>query len=248
MASEAAAPRAGLLGPLSPTHLGLVGQVATSWGVAGGLVAAMVVTIHMMLGQLSSSLGFLTTSLFFLVGSLVGYLHGGILAYVGRPGDVERRLALHRLALASLYAVPAIVAGWIVSMILAMSAASLLAGRVIALMVSLIGWLAAAGLITWAVVETRGAVANLCRRWPDARGLLLALGLAFLALLPVFVVTRPAIWVVGVKPTATAAAIMALAASVWIVGPFGVLALLAVRAWSGHRTPSTQPEVPHGAE
>lgn len=248
MASDAAAPRRRLLGPLSPTHLGLVGQVATSWGVAGGLVASTVVTVHMMLGQLSSSLGFLTTSLFFLVGSLAGYLHGGILAYLGRPGGVDRRLALHRLALAALYAIPAIVAGWIVSMMLAMSAASLLAGRMIALGLSLLGWLAAAALIAWAVVETRDAVANLCHRWPDARGLLLALGLAFLALLPVFLVTRPAIWVIGVTPTATAAAAMALAATTWIVGPLAVLVLLAVRAWSSHHSPSSQPEVPYGAD
>jgi hypothetical protein len=248
MARDAAAPRTRLLGPLSPSHLGLVGQVATSWGVAGGLLASVVVTGHVLLGNLSSSLGFLTTTLFFLAGSLIGYLHGGILAYLGRPADVSRGRALRRLALAVLYAIPVMLAAWVVAMVLALSAASLLAGRTVALVTSLLGWAVAAALVTWAVVETRAAVRNLCRRWPGARALLIVLGIAFLALLPVFIVSRPHIWIVGVEPSATAAGFMAAGATAWILGPLGTLVLLAGRAWSAHHTPSTRSEVPHGAE
>lgn len=248
MASDAAAVGERLATPLSPSQLGLVGQLATSWGVAGGLIASVVVTLHVLAGQLSSSLGFLTTTLFFAVGSLVGYLHGGILAYLGRPPDVDRRLALHRLALAALYAVPVMVGGWIVSMVLALSAASLLAGRTIALVASLAGWAATLGLVAWAVLETRGGVRNLCRRWPGARPLMIVLALAFLALLPIFIVTRPTIWVVGVKPTATAAAIMALAATLWILGPLATLGLLAARAWTGHQHSFPGAEVRDGGD
>jgi hypothetical protein len=248
MASDAATVGGRLAAPLSPSQLGLVGQVATSWGVAGGLIASVVVTAHVLAGQLSSSLGFLTTTLFFVGGSLVGYLHGGILAYLGRPPEVDRRLALHRLALAALYAVPVMVGGWIVSMVLAMSAASLLAGRTMALIASLAGWAAAVGLVAWATVETRGAVRNLCRRWPGARPLLIVLVLAFLALLPIFIVTRPTIWVVGVKPSATAAGIMALAATLWILGPLGTFGLLAARAWASHQHSSRGEEVRDGSD
>ena len=247
MARDAAA-RAGLRGSLSPSHLGLVGQVATSWGVAGGLVAAVVVTVHVLLGQLSSSLGFLTTTLFYLVGSIIGYLHGGILGYLGRPAEVSRGEALRRLALAALYAVPVMVGGWLLAMLLAMSAASMLAGRTLALLASSLGWLAAVGLVAWAVVETRQAVRYLCGRWPGARALLLALGLAFLALLPVFVVARPEVWIVGVKPTATTAAFMAAGAALWIVGPLGALVLLGIRARLRDHPPITRPEAPYGSE
>lgn len=231
-----------------PARLGLVGQVATSWGVAGGLLASIVVTVHVLLGQLSSSLGFLTTTLFFVVGSLIGYLHGGILGYLGRPGDIDRRRALKRLAVAALYAVPVMMAGWVVGMVLAMSAASVLAGRVVALLTSLVGWVVAVVALGWAVVETRKAVGNLCGRWPGARALLITLGVVFLALLPAFIVSRPEIWVIGVKPTATAAGAMALGATVWIVAPLGVLGLLAVRAWSRRGTSNRALEVPSGSE
>lgn len=245
---DAAMPMVGRWNSLSPSHLGLVGQVATSWGVAGGLLASVVVTVHVLLGQLSSSLGFLTTTLFYVAGSLVGFLHGGILGYLGRPADVSRGQALRRLALAALYAVPIMLAGWVVAMVLALSAASVLAGRTIALIVSLAGWVAAVALLAWAAVETRAAVGHLCRRWPGARALLAALGLAFLALLPMFIISRPRIWIVGLEPSATAAGLMAAGATLWIAGPFGALTLLAFRAWSRRTTSSTRPEVSHGAE
>lgn len=230
--SDAARPtRRGRLAPFAPSELGLVGQVAASWGVGGGLVAALVVTLHMAFGSISSSVGFLTTTVAFLGGSLVGFLHGGILGYLGRPAEVSRRQALHRLWLALLYEVPTLVAGWAVAMLLALSAAALVTGAFLTLAFSALGWVAAAALLLWAGIETSRAVRHLCRRWPAARSLLVALGLAFLALLPVFLVTRPEIWIVGVRPSATAAAVMALVAALWIGGPAGVLGLLAVRAW-----------------
>lgn len=243
-----AAPHGGLLQSLSPAHLGLAGQVATSWGVAGGLVASGVVTTYVLLGQLSSSLGFLTTTLFYLAGAVIGYLHGGILGYLGRPPDVSRGRALRRLALAALYAVPVLVAGWVVAMVLALSAASILAGRVGTLVASLPGWLAAGGVVWWAGVETRQAAGHLYRRWPRARALAAVLGLAFLALVPVFVVSRPVIWFVGVKPSATAAGFMAAGATLWILGPLGVLILLGLRARSSIRPSSTSSEVSYGSE
>lgn len=248
MAVEAGTQDTRVPSPLSPSHLGLVGQVATSWGVAGGLVASMVVTAHVLFGRLSSSLGFLTTTIFFIAGALIGYLHGGVVAYLGRPADVSRKTALHRLWLAALYAAPAMVVGWVVAMVLALSAASALAGRAVALATSLVGWMVALVGIAWALVETRSALVNLCRRWPMARALLVTLGIAFLALVPVFVVSRPTIWIVGMEPSATAAGLMAAGATVWIVGPLATLALLAIRAWSHRHTPSTPSEVTHGAD
>lgn len=232
--------RWGRLAPFSPSALGLVGQVATSWGISGGLVAAVVASLNMALGLISSSIGFLTTTVFFLGGSLVGFLHGGILAYLGRPPSVARATAIRRLALALLYEVPTLVVGWLVAMLLAFSAVAFVSGRMLTLAVGALGWVAAAAILAWAMTETGRAFQNLCARWPGARPLALVLGLAFLALLPVFLVTRPEIWVVGVRPTATAAMVMALAATVWIGGPLGVLTLLGVRAWRRHH-----PDVPY---
>ena len=239
MASTAAASPQDGIGLLYPSQLGLVGQLATAWGVAGGLVAALVVTAHVLAGQLSSGFGFLTTTIFFLAGGFIGFLHGAVLAYLGRPAEVDRKTALRRLALASVYALPATILGWSVAMLLSLSAAAYLTGRGGALAASVVGWLATVAVLVWAGVETRGAVANLCRRWPGAGAVLVVLVLAFLAVLPVFLVTRPEIWVVGVRPSATAATFMAGAATLWIGGPLATLGLLAIRAWSKHHPTHT---------
>ncbi len=231
MASTATAPVRSSLGAFYPSELGLVGQVTASWGVAGGLLAAVVVTGHVLAGELSAGLGFLTTTIFFVGGSIVAFLHGGILAYLGRPPEVDRKTAIRRLGLAVVYSVPIMALGWAVAMLISLSAAAYISGRTAALVASGVGWLMALGAFGWAVMETRSAVANLCGRWPGARSVLVALGLGFFAALPVFLVTRPEMWVVGVRPSA----------------PLGALGLLARRAWrKSHPSPAGSAEGGHG--
>jgi hypothetical protein len=231
MAIPVASPRVDRISSLSPANLGLVGQLATSWGVAGGLLGAAVVSAHMVAGHVSSSIGFLTTTLFFVAGSLIGFLHGGILGYLGRPDGVSRQLALRRLALGALYAVPAMLVGWVLALALALSAVGVVARRPAFLVLAVVGWTGLAVAVSWAVVEARQALPHLCQRWPGARAALVLLVLAFLALLPFFLISRPAIWVIGVRPTETAAVFMALAATLWIGGPLAAIGVLATRAW-----------------
>lgn len=231
MGNGIAVPRTDRLGGLSPSHLGVVGQVATSWGVAGGMLGAAVVTGHMVAGHLSASLGFLTTTIFFVAGSLVGFLHGGIVGYVSRPPQVSRKLALKRLGLTAVYAVPAMVLGWLLALALALTPAALLTGGASLIVPALIGWIGLVSAVVWATAETRAAVPNLFDRWPESRALLVVLGLLFLALLPFFLGTRPDIWVFDISPTGTAAIFMAVGATAWIGGPLVAIGLLAVRAW-----------------
>lgn len=231
---------------LTPSHLGLVGQTSASWGVAGGLVATLLVCAHIAVGGLSSSVGFLTASLFFVVGATAGFLHGALLAYLGRPADVSRRTALARLLLGAGYSVPTLTVGWLVAMLLVLSALSFTAERYMAFLVTVPAWIGAAALLGWAGVETRLTLQHLHRRWPGDRALLMTLLLAFLALMPAFIVTRPEIWIIGVRPSPTAAAIMALAATTWIVGPLLAFAGLALRAWRhAHTAPPSTSQAPH---
>jgi hypothetical protein len=219
------------LAGISPVNLGVVGQVATSWGVAGGLLGALVVTGHMVAGHLSSSMGFLTTTLFFVAGSVVGFLHGAIVGYLSRPPEVSRTLALKRVALGAAYAVPAMFGGWLLALALALTPVAVSSRRAALLVTAILGWLGLAGVVAWAAAETRVAVPNLFRRWPESRAAVVVLGLVLLALLPFFLVSRPEIWLLQVRPTGTAAVFMALGATAWIAGPLATLGVLAVRAW-----------------
>jgi hypothetical protein len=231
MGNGVAVPSSDRLAGLSPANLGVVGQVATSWGVAGGVLGAVVVTGHMVAGQLSSSIGFLTTTIFFVGGSVGGFLHGSLVGYLSRPPAVSRLLALKRVGLAAAYAVPAMFVGWLIALALALTPAAVSSGRLSLAAPAVIGWLGFIGVVAWAAAETRIAIPNLFRRWPESRALFVVLGLAFLALLPFFLVSRPEIWILGVRPSETAAVFMALAATAWIVGPLATLGLLVVRAW-----------------
>lgn len=231
MGNGIAAPRTARLAGFSPANLGLVGQVATSWGVAGGLLGAVVVTVHMVLGQLSASVGFLTTTIFFVAGSLVGFLHGGIVGYLSRPSHVSRLLALKRLALGGIYAVPAMLLGWVLALAMALTPIALITRTPGLVAPAAIGWLGAAGVFAWAVEATRSALPNLFARWPGSQAAAVVLGVLFLALLPFFLLSRPEIWVLNVRPTPTTAAFMALGATAWIGGPLAALGVLTWRAW-----------------
>lgn len=231
MGNGIAARRPHQLAGLSPANLGVVGQVATSWGVTGGMLAAVVVTGHMVAGHLSASLGFLTTTIFFVAGSLIGFLHGAIVGYLSRPPEVSRGLALRRVGLGAMYAVPAMTIGLLFALALALTPSAVSSGRTGLVVAAAMGWLGLMGAVAWATAETSVALPNLFRRWPESRALIVVLGLLFLALLPFFLGSRPEIWLLGVRPTETAAVFMALAATAWIGGPLIALAALALRAW-----------------
>jgi hypothetical protein len=231
MGDGIAAPQTDHLAGLSPANLGVVGQVATSWGVTGGMLGAVVVTGHMVAGQLSSSMGFLITTIFFVAGSLIGFLHGAIVGYLSRPPEVSRVLALRRVGLATVYAVPAMIIGWLFALALALTPTAVSSGQPGLVVPAVIGWLGLVGVVAWATAETRIALPNLFRRWPESRALIVVLGLLFLALLPFFLGSRPEIWLLGVRPTETAAVFMAMAATAWIGGPLIALGALAIRAW-----------------
>lgn len=231
MDTYVASPQQDHLAGYSPANLGLVGQMATSWGVVGGLLAACVVSALMMTGKVSASIGFLTTTLFFFGGWLVGFLHGGLVGYMGRPDHVSRLLAVKRIGLAVLYAMPAMLLGWCLAMCITVGTVAVVGRRPALLIFAVVGLGGFVAAAVWAVVEGRRAVEHLSRRWPGTRGALTLLGMAFLALLPFFLVLRPEIWFLGLRPTPPLAALMAAAATVWIGGPLVAVGLLALRGW-----------------
>ena len=231
MLTEAPWIREDQLAGYSPANLGLVGQMATSWGLAGGLLAGAAVSTLMMAGKVSASIGFLTTTIFFVGGSLIGFLHGGIVGYLGRPEHVCRLLALRRLGLAVLYAIPTMLLGWCLAMCITVGAVGVVAHRPGLLLFAVVGWTGLAAALIWAFVEAHAAVEHLGRRWPGARAALTLLGLAFIALLPFFLVVNPEIRVIGGRPTPPLAVMMAAAATVWIGGPLAAVGVLTLRAW-----------------
>ena len=184
-----------------------------------------------MAGSVSASIGFLTTTIFFVGGAHRVPPRGAR----GVPRASGARLpapALRRLGLAVLDAIPTMLLGWCLAMCITVGSVGVVAHRPGLLVFAAVGWTGLAAALIWAFVETHAAVEHLGRRWAEARAALMLLGLAFIAILPFFLVARPDIWVIGGRPTSPLAGLMmAAVATAWIGGPLAVVGVLTLRAW-----------------
>ncbi|NIP83154.1 MAG: hypothetical protein GWM90_29555, partial [Gemmatimonadetes bacterium] len=96
--------------------LGEPGKLAVSWGAAGGiLVGGFLVAAMTLTGQLSGHALLLTCTGLFVVGAVLGFIHGAILGWMGRPKEASRRSALGSLAMGAAYAIPALLVAWLVA-------------------------------------------------------------------------------------------------------------------------------------
>jgi hypothetical protein len=176
-------------------------------------------------GQLSGHALFLTSSGLFVIGAVLGLLHGGVLGYLGRRPETTGGEALRGLLLSALYAVPGLAVAWLVAVWLGMSMVASYLGRVGPWIGVGAAW--AAG---FAVVATAGwygvrALRNAYARWPEKRLGTALTTAVFAALLVIFLADRPELWGQRVRLTDTGAILLAAAATLWVAGPAITLAL-----------------------
>ncbi len=207
--------------------IGLPGKVAVSWSVAGGLLlGGFLVAVMTLLGRLSANALLLTSSGLFLLGAVLGFVHGGVLGYLGHPEGLTRKQALSGLGLAFLYDIPALLVGLIVSGWISMTVVALYAGRIAPTVGVGLAWLAGAVLVAVAIRQGWTALRGAYARWPDARlGTVLTTG-TLAALLVLFLGDRPVIWGLQMRVTEVGAVLLALAVTLWLAGPMVTAALL----------------------
>jgi len=222
--------------------LGTPGKVAVAWAVAGGvLVGGFLVAAMTLLGQLSGHALLLTCTGLFVVGSVLGFVHGGVLGWLGRPKEMTGAQAAGSLALGGAYAIPALLVAWLVTGWIGMTSIALYAGKTGAIVGCGVAWLAGLGLVFLAAEQGVGALRSAYRGWSNARAGTLLVAALFGGLLAVFLSERPEIWGLELRVTSVGAVLLALAATLWLAGPmitvaFGVL----------DRLPSTRPAVAFG--
>lgn len=220
-----------------PRTIGLHGRVAVQWAMAGGVTLGGIVVAAMTLsGRLSAHALFLNATALFVVGALVGLVHGMALGYFGRPLGMKPRRALGDLARSFLYAVPAVAVAWLAAIWVAMSYMAYYEASLGALVGVGVGWMLAAGIVAFAALNGWRALRNAYARWPERRAGSLVVAGGFAALLMLFLADRPEIWGLRLRLTETGAVLLAAAVAIWIVGPTVTLALRL--AWG---LPSTRP-------
>jgi hypothetical protein len=206
--------------------LGSVGKLAVSWAVGGGVLVGGVLVAGMTLaGQLSGFGLLLTATGLFAVGGALGFVHGGLLGWIGRPAAMSRREALGSLGMGAVYAVPALLLSWLVAGWIAMTSVALYSGKVAGLIGCGIAWLVGAGLLVVAAEQGWSAVRQLYAGWSNARVATLLVAALYGGLLAVFVAERPQLWGLPVQVTPVGAVLLATAVTLWLAGPMVALSL-----------------------
>lgn len=213
-----------------PRGVGLPGKVAVSWALAGGLlVGGFLVAAMTLAGQLSGSGLLMTASGLFLIGAVLGFAHGAVLGYFGRPEGMGRKRTAAALGLAAVYTLPALAVGLVVSGWIAMTVVALYTGKATALTAVGAAWLVGAGLVVLAGTEGWAALRNAYARWPERRlGTVLVAG-SFGALLVMLLVARPEVWWGGTRVTEVGAVLLAGFATLWVLGPMITVGLALVK-------------------
>jgi hypothetical protein len=214
-----------------PRTIGLHGRVAVFSAMAGGVAVGGVLVASMTLaGRLSGNAIFATATALFLVGAVIGLVHGAALGYFGRPAGVSPSQAGHDLGRAALYLVPGLAVSWLATIWVAMTLVAFYTGRVGPLAGAAVGWLAAGTILAAAVVQAVRALRNAYARWPERRAGTVLTAASFAALLVLFLSDRPEIWGIRLRVTEVGAVLAASLLAIWVAGPLVTLALRLARS------------------
>lgn len=206
--------------------IGVPGKVAVTWAAAGGvLVGGFLVALMTLTGQLSGQALLLTSTGLFGVGAALGFAHGAVLGWMGRPKEVTGREALGGLALGLVYAVPALLVSWLVAGWIGMTSVALYSGTTAALVGCGVAWLAGLALVAVATERGWSAIRSAYAGWSNARIATLLVAAVFGGLLVLFLAERPELWGLSLQVTPVGAVLLAVAATIWLAGPMVTLAL-----------------------
>jgi hypothetical protein len=219
-----------------PRELGLAGKVAVSWAMAGGVgLGGVAVGIGTLTGKMSAHALLLTSTGLFIVGALLGFVHGAVLGFFGRTEGVTKHEATQRLMLAAVYAIPGLAVAWLVSNWMAMTVVARFAGRVLPMVGAGAGWVAGAAILGWAAVEGWKGLQSSFARWPEWKAGTTIVFATWAALLVSLLVDRPELLGLRLDLTPVGAVLLSGVIALWLVGPVVTAGLTALRKLPGRR-------------
>jgi hypothetical protein len=221
---------------------GLPGRVIVSWTLAGALVVGGFLVAAMTLaGRMSGSGLMLTSAALYAIGAGLGLAHGIALAYFGRPAGTDIHAVWARIGMGVLYAVPALLVGFLVAGWIAMTSLALYLGTVLPIAGAAAGWLVGIAILMIAAAQGWQALLQAYARWPEKKLGTLLVAAVFAALLVVLLSARPEIWGLRIRVTPSIAVLLAFLGAFWVTGPAVTVALWLRRpAQSGAGTPESR--------
>jgi hypothetical protein len=199
---------------------GLIGRVTVTWAVAGGLALGGFLVAGMTLaGRLSGNALLMTAGVLYVIGAVLGFMHGAVLAFFGRPDGMGAREAAGKLGMAALYAVPALTVGFIAAGWIALTTVALYLDKPVAMVGAGVGWVIGTAIVATAAVSGWTALRNAYARWPDRKLGTVLVAATFAALLVLFLADRPELWGARLRVTEVGAVLLAALGAFWIAGP-----------------------------
>jgi hypothetical protein len=216
---------------------GLTGRVIVTWSVAGGLLVGGFLVAGMTLaGRLSANALLTTAGVLYTMGALIGFAHGAALGFFGRPAVQTAKQALGKIGMAAMYAVPALILGFLAAGWIAMTAMALYLERALPLVGVGLGWLVGVVMVVLAAASGFEALRNAYARWEDRRLGTALVAATFTALLVLLLADRPELWGTRLRVTEIGAILLAAVGAFWVAGPVVTLALHLVRRMPSART------------
>lgn len=211
-----------------PAGTGLPGRVQLAWTMAGGVLAGgLLMVLATVTNSMNSSLVLYSTSIFFLLGAVLGLVHGLALAVVGRPLRATWSETVSSLGLATVAVIPGVVLAWVAAVFISLTPASLSLGRPLLFVAVALGWMAGLSICAWAVLEGYRALQNALVRWPEVRtGAPLVSGI-FVAVLLLCLKADPEI--LRFRISGWSAVVLAVVLTIWVGLPLVVTALHVVK-------------------
>ncbi len=216
-----------------PRDLGFPGRVAVSWSMASGVLAGGAsLAVLTMTGRLSAFGLAQTSTLYFAAGALFGFLHGGVLGWMGRGPETSAESGLRSVGLAGMFVLPGLAVSWVAASLIAHTMTARLTGNVLALAGVGVAWIAGVWICLWAAREGGRAFGHALRGWEDPLVGSTLVALTFGSLLALFWTERPELWGTQLRVGPIGALLLAGFATTWISGP-----AISLPLWLNRRLP-----------
>jgi len=200
--------------------VGLTGAVVVSWAAAGGILFGGVIPA---LGGVDPAIGltpaFVRATAGFLLGALVGLVHGAALGVLGRRSWLTVDRALNTVGIASLYALPALATVWTTAAWMAVTPIFRDRQQLVGMVGGVLAWAIGLVVIGMALIHGVRALREAYRRWPERLPGTVFAAAAFVGLLVALTSPAPRVAGLPVRIDVAPAVLLAAVVSTWVTGP-----------------------------
>jgi len=206
-------------------EVGLTGAVVVSWTSAGSvLLGGVWPALRGMTGDTLPG-GWLISTGWFVLGALLGLLHGAVLGVIGRRHRKSVSDAWNAVGISAMYTLPAIAILWGVAGVVALTTSLWDPGNIARMVAVIASWGIVVAVTGGAVVQGTRALLSAFRRWPEWPVGTAATILAFVAVLSELLSPAPRVFWYPIRPLPEIAVVLSFVIAAWFVGPGVTLGL-----------------------